>query len=189
MFLPVILLDQVIDNAVGLVDVVDGAIAQTPNPRIIFFAGNIVVRLVEQFQCAVKAASAVHVGIDRRMVFKVLAVINRGILDFPNGLVDLFDGVLFFTVHMFGRSELAQVRARVSQVGQGMQVSRMSSRFVREGQSGAHGDKKYEYGTMSYSFHSLLIGCFWLWLSGLSAEMCFVGSNPSVQFLTRPILG
>jgi len=157
MLLPVILPDQVVDDAVGLVDVMDGAIAQTADGRVIFFAGNIVVRLVEQFQRAVKAASALHVGVDRRMVFKVLAVINRGVLDFPDGFVDLFDGVLFFAVHMLGRRQLAEVGARVPQVGERVQVSRMSSRFVGESQSGADGDKKHEYGAMSYSFHRLLI--------------------------------
>jgi len=63
---------------------------------------------------------------------------------------------------MFGRGELAQMSARVPQVGEGVQVSRMPSRFVSESQSGAHGDEKYEYGAMSCSFHSLLIfasGC------------------------------
>jgi hypothetical protein len=188
-FLPVILDDQVIDDAVGFVDVVDGAIAQSTDGRIIFFAGNIVVRLVEQFEGAMKAATAVHVGVDRRMIVQVLAVINRGVLDFADGFIDLFDGVLFFAVHVFGCGELAEVSASVAQVGEGMQVRRMASGFVAERQSGADGDKKYEYGAMSYSFHSLLMGCFWLWLGGLSAEMCFVGSNPSEQFLTRPILG
>jgi len=185
-FLPVILDDQVIDDAAGLIDVMDGAIAQTADGRIIFLAGNIVVRLVEQFQSAVKAASAFHVRIDRRMVIQVFAVINRGVLDFPDGLIDLFDGVLFFAVHMLGRSQLAEVGARVPQVGERMQIGRMSSRFVSESQSGADGDKKHEYGAMSYSFHSLLIfasGC------GLSAEMCFVVVNPDGRFLTRPILG
>jgi hypothetical protein len=156
-FLPVILDDQVIDDAVGLVDVMDGAIAQSADAGIIFFAGNVVVRLVEELEGAVKAASAVHAGVDRRMVFQVLAVINRGMLDFADGLIDFFDGVLFFAVHMFGRRELAQVSAGVTQVGEGMQVGRMPSGFVSESQSGADGDKKHEYGAMSYSFHSLLV--------------------------------
>ncbi len=149
MLLPVILPDQVIDNAVGLVVVVDGATAQAADGRIILFAGNIVVGLVEQFESAVEAASAVHVGVDWRMVFQVLAVINRGIFDFPDGLIDFFDGVLFFTVHMLGRSQLAEVSAGVPQVRERVQVSRMSSGLVGESQSGADGDKKHEYGAMS----------------------------------------
>src|SRR5580693_3073418 len=134
-FLPVILNDQVIDDAVGFVDMVDGAIAQPADGWIIFFAGNIVMRFVEQLLCPVKAASAVHVRVDRRMVFQVLAVINRGVLDFPNGLIDLVDGVLFFAVHMAGVSRVSQVGARVPQVGERMQVGRMPSRFVSKSQA------------------------------------------------------
>jgi hypothetical protein len=153
----VILLDQVIDDAMGFVDMMEGAIAQAADGRIIFFAGDIVVGLVEQFQRTVEAASAVHVGVDRRMVVQVLAVINRGMLDLPDGLIDLVDGVLFFAVHMFGVRQLTQMGARMSQIGQRMQVGRMFSRFVSETQSGADGKNKYEYGAMSYGFHSLLV--------------------------------
>ena len=45
------------DDAVRFVDVAEGAIAQTAHGRIIFFAGDIIVRLVEQFQGAVIAAA------------------------------------------------------------------------------------------------------------------------------------
>jgi hypothetical protein len=76
---------------------------------------------------------------------------------------------------MAGVGRVSQVGARVPQVGERMQVGRMLSRLVRECQSGADGDKKHEYGAMSYSFHSLLINCFWLCLS---AETCFLGSKP-----------
>jgi hypothetical protein len=105
----------------------------------------------------VKAAAALHVGVDRRMVIQILAIINGGVLDFPDGFVDLFDGVLFFVVHVVGRSQLTQVSARMAQVGERVQVSRMPSRFVSESQGRASGKKKHEYGAMSYSFHSLLI--------------------------------
>jgi hypothetical protein len=166
-----------IDNAMSLVDVMDGAIAQTADGRIIFFAGDVVVRLVQQFQRTVEAAPAVHVGVDRRMVFEVLSVINRGMLDLADRLIDLVDGVLFFAVHMFSRSHLAQMRARMAQISESMQVSRMPSRFVSESHYGTEGNNRCKYGTMSYSFHSLL--------RGLSAEMCFVGMNPPSRFSTR----
>jgi hypothetical protein len=55
--------------------------------------------------------------------------------------------------------------AGVAQVGQGMQVSGMPSRFVGEGGSGAESDNKYDYGAMSYSFHGFLFHG-----RGLSAE-------------------
>ena len=45
--------DDVIDDAMRLIDVMNGAIAESADGRIIFFAGDIVVRLVEQFEGAV----------------------------------------------------------------------------------------------------------------------------------------
>jgi len=159
--LPAILLDDVTDDAVRLVDVVDGAIAQAADGRIVFFASDIIVRLVEQFQRAMKAAPAIHVGIDRRMVFQVLAIINGGALDFPNGFVNLIDSVLFLPVLVCGVGPLAQVSARVPQVGERMQVGRMRSRFISESRGSADSDKEHEYGKKSYSFHSLLVSvCF-----------------------------
>jgi hypothetical protein len=110
--------DDVIDDAMRFIDVMNGAIAQTADGRIVFFAGNIVVRFVEQFQGTVKAAFAVHVGIDRRMVIQILAIIDGGVLDLTNGFVDLLNGVLFFIVDTIGRREAAQVGARVTKVGE-----------------------------------------------------------------------
>jgi hypothetical protein len=131
------LLDQAIDDVVRFVDVAEGAIAQTTYRGIIFFAGDIVVRLVEQLQGAVIAASAVYVRIDRRMVIQILAIVNRSVLDLSDGFVDLFDGVIFFSIHAAGPCSTLQMSARVAQVGEGVQVGRMPSRFVGEGQSGA----------------------------------------------------
>src|ERR1700735_2787435 len=156
MLLPVVLHDEVIDDAMSLVDMMDRAIAQTADGRIIFFAGDVVVRLVQQFQGAVEASPAVPVGVDRRMVVQVLTVINRGVLDFADRLVDLVDGVLFFAVHMFGRRHLTQMRARMTQISESMQVGRMPSRFVGESHDGAEGNDHRKYGAVSYSFHSLL---------------------------------
>jgi hypothetical protein len=125
--------DQVIDDAVRFVDVPDGAIAQTTHRRVIFFTGDIVVRFVQQFQRAMIAAGAFHVRIDRRVIVQILAVINGSPLDFVDGFVNLFDGVLFFFVHVMGGSQVLQVSARVPQVGKRMQVCRMPSRFVGKG--------------------------------------------------------
>jgi hypothetical protein len=146
----------VTNDAVRLIDVVDGAIAQAAHGRIIFFTGNIIVRLVEQFQRAMKAASAIHVRVDRRMVVQVLAVIDGGVFDFPNSFVNLVDGVLFLPVLVCGVGPLAQVSARVPEIGERVQVGRMPSRFIGESQTRANSKKKHEYGKKSYGFHSLL---------------------------------
>jgi hypothetical protein len=152
----VVLHDEVIDDAVGFVDVVESAIAQATHRGIIFFAGDIVMSLVEKLQRAVKAAGAVHSSIHWRMIVQTLAIINRGIFDFSDGFVDLINGVLFFFVHVMSESRILQVSARVPQVGERMQVCRMPSWFVSEGECGAKSNDKREYGAVSYSFHSLL---------------------------------
>jgi ethanolamine utilization microcompartment shell protein EutS len=55
-----------IDDAMGFVDVMKGAIAKAAHGRVIFFAGDIVVSFVEQFHGAVIASGAIHARIDRR---------------------------------------------------------------------------------------------------------------------------
>jgi hypothetical protein len=152
----VVLHDQVIDDAVGFVDVVESAIPQTAHRGIILFAGDIVVRLIEQLQRAVKAAGTVHSSINRRMISQILAIINRSAFDLSDGFIDLVDGMILFFIHVMGESGILQVGARVPQVGERMQVCRMPSWFVGEGECGAESNNKCEYGAMSYSLHSLL---------------------------------
>jgi hypothetical protein len=154
--------DQVIDDAVGFVDVMQGAVAQAARGGIVFFARDVVVSFIEQFHGAVKAAGAVHAGIDWRMIVQVLAVVDRGALDLIDGFVDLFNGVLFLFIHVMRWSEVLKMGAGVAQVGEGVQVGWMPSRFVGESNGGAQSDKKYDYGATSCSFHGLL--------EGLSAE-------------------
>jgi len=148
--------NQMIDHAVRFVDVVQGAVAQAAHRGIVLLAGNVIVRLIQQFERAVKTAGPVHVFVDRRVIVQVLAVVNRGPFDFVDGAVNLVDGALFLFVHVIGGGGVVEMSAGVAQVGQGMQVSGMPSRFVGEGGSGAESDNKYDYGAMSYSFHELL---------------------------------
>jgi len=148
--------NQVIDNAVGLVDVMDGAIAQPAYGGIILFARNVIVSFVEQFLGAVKAARAVHVRIDGRMVVQVLAIINRSVLDFLDSFVNLVNGVFFFLIHVMRGREIFKMSTGVAKIGKGVQVCGMASRFVGETESGAKSKNKGEYGAMSESFHGFL---------------------------------
>jgi hypothetical protein len=134
----------VIDDAMRFIDVMEGAIAQTAYGRIILFACDVVVRLVQQFQRAMKAAAAFHLRIDRRMVVQILPVVNRSPLNLVDRSVDLFDGVLFFLIHVIGGGQVFQMSARMPQVGKRVQVRRMPSRFVSEGERGADSHKKRE---------------------------------------------
>jgi hypothetical protein len=83
------------------------------------------------------------------MIVQVLAVVNGSMLDFGDGLVDLGDSMFFFTVHVTGVSLMLEMGASMAQIGEGVQVSRMSSRTVCEGHRGAERNEECEYGTMS----------------------------------------
>lgn len=133
-----------IDHAVRFVNVMESAIAQSSHRRIIFLACDIVVRLIQQLHGAVVAAGPVHMHIDRRMIVQILPVIDRCALDLSNGFVDFFNGVLFLFVHVMRRRQVLQVSARVPQIAQRVQISRMSSWFVSEAYRRADGNKKRE---------------------------------------------
>jgi hypothetical protein len=139
----------VIDDAMSLVNVMKSAIPQTAHGRVIFFAGDVIVSSVEQFHRAMKTAGAVHSCIDRRMIIQVLAVVNCGALNFFDGSINLFNGMLFFFVHVMSGSQVFEMGAGVAEIGERMQVGGMPSRFVGETNCGTESDKKYNYGAMS----------------------------------------
>jgi hypothetical protein len=148
-FLSSSLHNQVLDDAVRAVDVLQGATTQSVSKPVVFFFREVTMRLVEKFERPVIAARVSKMRIDWRMIVQILPVINRGMLDLGNGLVNFSNGMFFFTVHMAGFSLMLEVGARMAQVGEGMQISRMSSRFIGEGHRGAERDEECEYGAMS----------------------------------------
>jgi hypothetical protein len=124
------LLDQVIDDAMCFVYVMKGAIPKTPDGRVIFFSGDVVVGFIQQFLGTVKTASPIHSCIDRRMIAQVLIVVNRSPLNFVDGFVDLVDGVLFFFIHVMGGCQIFQMSSGMPQIGKRVQVCRMPSWFI-----------------------------------------------------------
>lgn len=133
--------NKVINDVVRFVDVQDGTISQATHGGIVFFVGDVVVRLIQQFEGAMESTGAIHSGINRRMIVQVLAIPNRSSLDFIDSPVDFLNGVALFFIHVITRSRAFEVRAGVPQVGERVQISRMPSWFVGKGQSGAGGDK------------------------------------------------
>jgi hypothetical protein len=146
----------VFDDVVGFVDVLESAVAQAAHGRIILLPGDIIVSFIQQFQRAVVAAGAIHSRIYRGMIVQVLAVVNCGALDFIDGPVNFFNGVLFLFFHVMGGRQVFQVSAGMAQVGKRMQVCRMSSRFVGKADSGAESHKKHKQGAMTCDFHGFL---------------------------------
>lgn len=122
-----------IDDVVRFVDVLQSAVTQSVSKCVVFFFREIAMRFVEQFERSVIAARAPEVGVDWRMIIQILPVIDGGMLDFSNGLVDLGDSVLFLAIHMRGVGLVFQMSAGMAQVGEGVEVRRMSSRTVGEG--------------------------------------------------------
>ena len=106
--------DQVFDDVMRFVDVVKGAIPQASNGRIIFFASDVIVRLVEQFLRAVEAPGAVHARIDWRMVVQIFAIIDCGTLDFFNRFIDFVNRMLFFFVHLMRGGQVFKMSAGVA---------------------------------------------------------------------------
>jgi hypothetical protein len=134
----------VIDDVVRFVDVMQGAIAQSSHRRIIFFARDVIVGPIQQFLRAVKATGAIHSCIDRRMIVQILSVIDRSSLDFVDGFVDLFNGVLLFLVHVMGGSQVFQVSAGMPQIGERVQICRMPPWLVGKAHGSADRNKKHE---------------------------------------------
>jgi hypothetical protein len=93
------LLDEMLNNAVRLVDMLKSPMLQTMGESVVFFFCNVVMRAIQQFQRSVVTAPMAQVGIDRRMVIQIFAVVDCGLLDLPNGLINFGDRVVFFLIH------------------------------------------------------------------------------------------
>jgi hypothetical protein len=129
--------NQVIDDAVCFVDVLQGAMPQPMRELIIFFFGNIMMRAVEQFEGLMIASSAAAVHVYWHVVGQVFAIIDGGAFDFADGGVDFADSMCFLVVEPVRRGQTVEMGARVAKIGKRVQVGRMPSRLIGEGQGGA----------------------------------------------------
>jgi hypothetical protein len=123
-------LDGFFDVAVGLVDVLECALLETLGEGVVFFPRDIVVSLVEQFNCAVQAAGPVHAGIDGHVIVDVFPVIDGGFLDLRDGVVDFVNGFLFLLAQ-FSVIGALQMSAGFTQIRQRMEISRVFPRSRR----------------------------------------------------------
>jgi hypothetical protein len=151
------LFDQLIDEVAGFVDVMQGAVSKTPNRRVIFFSGNIIVSLVQQLLGAMESARAVHSSVDRGMVVQVFAIVDCRTLDLIDRSVDFVDGVFFFLVHVMRGGKVFQMRPRMPQIGKRMQIGRMPAGFVSQGHGYEERNNEYEQSAMACSFHGFLV--------------------------------
>src|SRR5580692_5997940 len=113
-----------------LVDVAKGARLEAVGKAIVFFFGDVAMRLVEQFGCAMQTAAPVEVRVDGRMIVNILSVFDGGAFDFVDGLIDFANGdSLLFT--QFATIGTLQMSASVTKVGQGVKVRGMLPRRLR----------------------------------------------------------
>jgi len=80
--------DSIIHRAVRLVDVNDSPVPHAPRLGNIFCPCGIVMCFVQQLQGLAEAAIGAHARIDRRVIFEILAVVDRGPLDLADGCID-----------------------------------------------------------------------------------------------------
>jgi hypothetical protein len=123
------------------VDVPKSALLEALGEGVVRFTSNILVRFFEQFLGAVQAARVVETGVNRRIVIQMLAVVDRGLLDFVDGVVDGVDGFLFL-VAKFAVVMTFEMGASGTEIAESMQVRGMPA--LRRDIARAESKKKRE---------------------------------------------
>ena len=100
-------------------------IAQTAGKTVVFLFITISPCLAQQFQGAVDAADVVAPEVDRRVVRKLLPVVDRSCLDFANCQIDFSNGHVLVPAELPAAALAFKLRPRMAEVDQGMQVGRM----------------------------------------------------------------
>jgi hypothetical protein len=116
--------DGIVHRAVGLVDVVYSAIPHAPRLGYVFCLCGIVVCPIQQLQSLAEAPVGTHAYIDGRVIFEVLAVIDRGPLDLGDCGIDLTNRMFFVPLNGWP-CNLVQIGARQTQIGKRVQVCRV----------------------------------------------------------------
>lgn len=148
--------NQALDDVVRAIDVLQRAMTQAVRENVVLFLGEVAMRFIEEFEGAMIAASATEVRVNGGMIVQILAVVNGGALDFGDGLVDLDDGVFFFTVHAAGVSLACEMSPRVAKVGESVEVGGMSPWLISKAERGKQCQAECDCGAMSCDLHDLL---------------------------------
>ena len=116
--------DGVVHRAVGLVDVVNSPIPHTSCLGYVFCPRGVVVCLIQQLQSLAEAPVGTHAYIDGRVIFEILAIIDRSPLDLGDRGIDLTNRMFFIPLDGWP-CNLVQIGTRQSQVGERVQVGRV----------------------------------------------------------------
>lgn len=127
------------------VEVAEDARLKTSRGWIVFLSRAVAVSFVQQVERLVEAIGPAEAGVDRRMVVEVLAVVDRGVLDFVDRGVDFVDGVILIA---FGAvvARAFQIRASQAKVRERVHVKRMFGRRRRHGLRASDSDSDDKHG-------------------------------------------
>jgi hypothetical protein len=87
--------DGFFNVVVSFVNVQERAFLQALGESVVFLFAYVVMRFVQQLQCAVQSAAPRHVRVNRRMIVEILAVVDGSFLNLVDGFVDFVNGFLF----------------------------------------------------------------------------------------------
>lgn len=111
---------------------------------IVFFFGDVVVGFIEQTSRFVEAAHPSDVRIESGVVFEIFPIIDGRRLDFGDGFIDLIDCVFLRILH-FAAIRMRQIRTRVAQIGQRVQIRGMPIRRRLRAGAKDEGQRRHEH--------------------------------------------
>ena len=116
-----------VDVVMRTIDVLENASLEAAGFGIVFFLRYVVMGLVQEVAGLVQVSAPGQVRVDRFMLVDVFAVVDRGFLDFIDGLVDFFDGLTLFDVNRAAVRTMLEMGPRVPQIGESVDVRRMTT--------------------------------------------------------------
>jgi len=115
-----------VDVMMSAVDVLEHASLKAAGCRVVFLFGDIMMGLGQEVAGLMQVAAPGQMGIDWFVLVDIFAVVDGCFLDFVDGVINFFNGVLFFDVDGGAVGTMLQVRPGVAQIGQSMDVGRMA---------------------------------------------------------------
>jgi hypothetical protein len=116
-----------VDVVMRTIDVLENASLEAAGFGIVFFLRYVVMGLVQEVAGLVQVSAPGQVRVDRFMLVDVFAIVDRGFLDFIDGVVDFFDGLTLFDVNRAAVGTMLEMGPRVPQIGESVDVRRMTT--------------------------------------------------------------
>ena len=111
-----------VDVVMRTIDVLENASLEAAGFGIVFFLRYVVMGLVQEVAGLVQVSAPGQVRVDRFMLVDVFAIVDRGFLDFIDGVVDFFDGLTLFNVNRAAVRTMLEMGPRVPQIGESVEL-------------------------------------------------------------------